>query len=61
MSDPEIRMDLARKQELAREGYMHDKFFLFSSLMGIGKYVIVQMTSNINYTQYHQYNNISNS
>jgi len=36
MSDPEVRMGLARKQEPATEGYMHDKFFLFSELTGIG-------------------------
>jgi phosphatidylserine/phosphatidylglycerophosphate/cardiolipin synthase-like enzyme len=58
MNDPEVRLELALNEEMAKEGYMHDKFFLFSELEGIGKWVIVQMTANINYTQYHQYNNV---
>jgi phosphatidylserine/phosphatidylglycerophosphate/cardiolipin synthase-like enzyme len=56
-NNPEERLKLWLKEERATEGYMHDKFLLFSELEGIGKYVIVQMTANINYTQYHQYNN----
>jgi hypothetical protein len=56
--DPKIRRKLAAAQAGLQIGYMHDKFLLFTELEGIGKYVIVQMTANINITQYFQFNNI---
>jgi HKD family nuclease len=56
--DPKIRRNLAAAKAGINVGYMHDKFLLFTELEGIGKYVIVQMTANINLTQYFQFNNM---
>jgi len=57
-NDPEYRRKLFESGERAKFGYMHDKFFLISELEGIGKYVIIQLTANINVTQCHQFNNM---
>jgi len=57
-SDPAYRKEIAKQKKSAEVGYMHDKFFLFSSLEGIGNYIVLQMTGNINTTQYFQFNNM---
>lgn len=57
-NDPEYRRELASKQQTATMGYMHDKFFIISEVSGIGKWVIIQLTANINITQCHQFNNM---
>jgi len=57
-NDPEVRKEMAKAEVEAKTGYMHDKFFLISELEGIGKYVIIQTTANINITQTHQFNNM---
>jgi HKD family nuclease len=57
-NDPEHRRELAEKQQMATVGYMHDKFFIISEVSGVGKWVIIQLTANINITQCHQFNNM---
>jgi hypothetical protein len=57
-NDPEYRLKLCEEQKIAKQGYMHDKFFLISEVNGLGKWVIIQLTANINITQCHQFNNM---
>lgn len=40
------------------EGYMHEKFFCFSELEGIGKHVVLQCSTHVNETQYYQWNDM---
>lgn len=58
VNDPECRRELASKKLMSKIGYMHDKFFIISEVSGIGKWVIIQLTANINITQCHQFNNM---
>tara|TARA_Y100000034_G_scaffold135249_2_gene206404 strand:- start:387 stop:1364 length:978 start_codon:yes stop_codon:yes gene_type:complete len=57
-NDPEVRKQLLSSKKTTKTGYMHDKFFLFSELKGIGRNVVLQMSANINDTQYYQFNSL---